>query len=260
MDAQRKSGAGAGVDIARAQSRSRYLRIRRHSSHHQLPRDVYDSGWLARAAGSARGKGSGGRALRAVGRDDGGDRRAAGGIDGRGMGRGDLGVRCGAGACHGRVRGGRQSGPAREDSRFGGISERRSDDPQALAECLRSAVRSVGVRIIEAGTTEELEAALGPRVAMVYISGRPRADAGPLSFDGHRAAGQAEEHPGAGGCRGGDADHSQRAPAARRHDGGLQRRQVHPRAAVRGAAAGPQGSDSRRHGCTARRTMATGAP
>ena len=45
-----------------------------------------------------------------------------------------------------------------------------------------AAVRSVGVRITEVGTTEELEAALGPRVAMVYILASPRADAGPPSY------------------------------------------------------------------------------
>jgi L-seryl-tRNA(Ser) seleniumtransferase len=44
-----------------------------------------------------------------------------------------------------------------------------------------AAVRSVGVRIVEVGTTEELEAALGPRVAMVYVlaevaSGQPSYD------------------------------------------------------------------------------------
>jgi len=45
-----------------------------------------------------------------------------------------------------------------------------------------AAVRSVGVRIVEVGTTEELEAALGPRVAMVYILAGPRADDGPPSY------------------------------------------------------------------------------
>jgi len=45
-----------------------------------------------------------------------------------------------------------------------------------------AAVRSIGVRIVEVGTAEELEAALGPRVAMVYVLAGPRADAGPPSF------------------------------------------------------------------------------
>jgi len=46
-----------------------------------------------------------------------------------------------------------------------------------------AAVRSVGVRITEVGTTEELEASLGPRVGMVYLLAGPRADSGPPSYD-----------------------------------------------------------------------------
>lgn len=46
-----------------------------------------------------------------------------------------------------------------------------------------AAVRSVGVRIIEASTTEELEAAFGPRTAMVYILAGPNADTGPASTE-----------------------------------------------------------------------------
>src|SRR5215831_4893544 len=37
-----------------------------------------------------------------------------------------------------------------------------------------AAVRSVGVRVVEVGTLEELEAAFGPRTAMVYIFAGPR--------------------------------------------------------------------------------------
>lgn len=44
-----------------------------------------------------------------------------------------------------------------------------------------AAVRAVGVRIVEVGTGEELEAAFGPRTAMVYILAGPEADKGPLS-------------------------------------------------------------------------------
>ena len=46
-----------------------------------------------------------------------------------------------------------------------------------------AAIRSVGVRIIEVGTPQELENALGPRAAMVYIFAGPRADSGPLPFE-----------------------------------------------------------------------------
>ena len=44
-----------------------------------------------------------------------------------------------------------------------------------------AAVRAVGVRIIEVGTGDELEAAFGPRTAMVYILAGPEADKGPLA-------------------------------------------------------------------------------
>jgi L-seryl-tRNA(Ser) seleniumtransferase len=44
-----------------------------------------------------------------------------------------------------------------------------------------AAVRAVGVRVVEVATGEELEAAFGPRTAMVYILAGPQADTGPLS-------------------------------------------------------------------------------
>ena len=44
-----------------------------------------------------------------------------------------------------------------------------------------AAVRAVGVRIVEVGTAEELEAALGPRTAMIYILAGPEADKSPLN-------------------------------------------------------------------------------
>jgi uncharacterized pyridoxal phosphate-dependent enzyme len=46
-----------------------------------------------------------------------------------------------------------------------------------------AAVRSVGVRIIEANTPEEFEAALGPRTAMVYALAGPRAETGPMALE-----------------------------------------------------------------------------
>jgi uncharacterized pyridoxal phosphate-dependent enzyme len=46
-----------------------------------------------------------------------------------------------------------------------------------------AAVRSIGVRIIEVETREELEAALGPRTAMIYVFAGPRVDAGPLTLE-----------------------------------------------------------------------------
>ena len=55
--------------------------------------------------------------------------------------------------------------------------------PQHSRNVYDAAVRSVGVRIIEAETTAEFEAALGPRVAMVYVLAGPGAESGPLPFD-----------------------------------------------------------------------------
>jgi seryl-tRNA(Sec) selenium transferase len=44
-----------------------------------------------------------------------------------------------------------------------------------------AAVRAVGVRVVDVSTTEELEAAFGPRTALVYILAGPDADKGSLS-------------------------------------------------------------------------------
>src|SRR5688572_24158859 len=46
-----------------------------------------------------------------------------------------------------------------------------------------SAIRSIGVKIIEVHTPEDLELAIGPKTAMIYIFAGPRADAGPLAFE-----------------------------------------------------------------------------
>ncbi|HXB68027.1 MAG TPA: hypothetical protein VNY05_07275 [Candidatus Acidoferrales bacterium] len=45
------------------------------------------------------------------------------------------------------------------------------------------AVRSTGVRVIEVGDAAEYEAALGPKVAMVYLMAGQRMESGPLSYD-----------------------------------------------------------------------------
>jgi L-seryl-tRNA(Ser) seleniumtransferase len=44
-----------------------------------------------------------------------------------------------------------------------------------------AAVRAVGVRVVEVETVEELEAALGPKTAMIYILAGPQADKSPLN-------------------------------------------------------------------------------
>ncbi len=46
-----------------------------------------------------------------------------------------------------------------------------------------AAIRAVGVRIVEVESKEQLEAAIGPRTAMIYIHAIPSAEAGPPSFD-----------------------------------------------------------------------------
>jgi seryl-tRNA(Sec) selenium transferase len=44
-----------------------------------------------------------------------------------------------------------------------------------------AAVRAVGVKVLDVSTADELEAAFGPRTALVYILAGPNADEGPLS-------------------------------------------------------------------------------
>ena len=58
-----------------------------------------------------------------------------------------------------------------------------------------AAVRAVGVRVIEVATPAELEAALGPRTAMVYILAGPEADDSPLSLKAIAPAAQAKRVP-----------------------------------------------------------------
>jgi L-seryl-tRNA(Ser) seleniumtransferase len=53
--------------------------------------------------------------------------------------------------------------------------------PKLSRNVYDAAVRLVGVRVVEVATAEELEAAFGPRTALVYILAGPDADSGPLS-------------------------------------------------------------------------------
>src|SRR5262245_38433175 len=46
-----------------------------------------------------------------------------------------------------------------------------------------AAIRAVGVRLIEVNNAQELESAIGPRTAMIYIFAAPQADAGTPSYD-----------------------------------------------------------------------------
>ena len=65
-----------------------------------------------------------------------------------------------------------------------------------------SAIRSVGVRIIEVANPEEFENAFGPRTAMVYIFAGPRADNGPFPYRDHHAYREAAKCSRPGGCGG----------------------------------------------------------
>src|SRR3954451_20656085 len=55
--------------------------------------------------------------------------------------------------------------------------------PKASRNEYDQAIRSVGVRIVEVGDVAEYEAALGPKVAMVYIMSGPRMENGSLNYD-----------------------------------------------------------------------------
>ena len=55
--------------------------------------------------------------------------------------------------------------------------------PKASRNEYDQAIRSVGVRIIEASDAAEYDAALGPKVAMVYIMAGPRMENGPLNYE-----------------------------------------------------------------------------
>lgn len=46
-----------------------------------------------------------------------------------------------------------------------------------------AAIRSIGVRITEVANADEFRAALGPRVAMIYVLAGPNAESGPLTYD-----------------------------------------------------------------------------
>ncbi len=58
-----------------------------------------------------------------------------------------------------------------------------------------ASVRAVGVRVIEVATPEELDAALGPRTAMIYLFAGPRADASPLSLQAIAPTAEARQVP-----------------------------------------------------------------
>ena len=101
-----------------------------------------------------------------------------------------------------------------------------------------AALRAVGVRVVEVATPAELEAAFGPRTALVYILAGPAGRREPAQHRRSIAShGPAARRARARGRRRRDPDRAQRAPAGGRHARGLQRRQVPARPAGRGPAA-----------------------
>ena len=58
-----------------------------------------------------------------------------------------------------------------------------------------AALRSVGLRVVEVSTMAEFEAALGPRVAMIYILAGPNADSSPLNVKAIAPIAKAKEIP-----------------------------------------------------------------
>jgi L-seryl-tRNA(Ser) seleniumtransferase len=64
---------------------------------------------------------------------------------------------------------------------LGGFPRDEAIIPKHSRNVYDAAVRAVGVRVVEVTTPAELEAALGPRTALVYILAGPEADESPLS-------------------------------------------------------------------------------
>ena len=112
--------------------------------------------------------------------------------------------------------------------------------PKASRNEYDQAIRSVGVRIIEVGDAAEYEAALGPKVAMVYIMSGNRMESGPLTYDASLRDRQEEEYSRLHRRRGRDAHSAEYLPAARVHVCRVQRRKMSARAAVLRPRSGPQ--------------------
>ena len=64
-----------------------------------------------------------------------------------------------------------------------------------------AAVRATGVKVIEVGTADELEAALGPRTALAYILAGPQGGRRARQHEGGVRGGEEARRAGAGGRR-----------------------------------------------------------
>ncbi len=71
--------------------------------------------------------------------------------------------------------------PAWPGANLNGFPRDEAIIPKHSRNVYDAAVRAVGVRVIEVTTPAELEAALGPRTALVYVLASPEADQSPLS-------------------------------------------------------------------------------
>ena len=108
-----------------------------------------------------------------------------------------------------------------------------------------AAVRSVGARVIEVTTVAELDAAIGPRTAMIYILAGNGADQSVLNTQSDRTGREPERCADTRGRGRGNSHGAERAPAERCHARDVQRREVPARTADRGPAARPQRSRAR---------------
>src|SRR5207247_11478627 len=74
---------------------------------------------------------------------------------------------------------------------LGGFAKDEAIIPKHSRNVYDAAVRAVGVRVIEVATPADLEAALGPRTALIYVLAGPEADDSPLSLKAIAPAAQA---------------------------------------------------------------------
>ena len=95
----------------------------------------------------------------------------------------------GSDARHRRLRRRRQSRSPRPHPEPGGLSQGRSHHPAAFAQRVRRRRSRRRRTSHRGGHVAELEAALGPRTAMIYVMASPRADQSPLNLKADRAAG-----------------------------------------------------------------------
>ena len=93
--------------------------------------------------------------------------------------------------------------------------------PRSSRTVYDHAIRNIGVKIVMVNTPEELEHAINPKTAMIYLVGRRRHAVGSLIARKCRQDRETSRHPDPGGCGGRGPHDSQRASAEGRHRGRL---------------------------------------